>query len=108
MQIDPELITHVLNHVAGQAEPVSARDIWEVPGHTRDSVHKHVGILIEHELLQGAAHAVHGLTEKGHALRLALCDKNVQAKLRHASAHLGEAVTIHVLLDIAKAFMIGL
>ena len=108
MQHDPELIRHVLNHVAGQSDSVATTDIPTVPGHSGDTIQKHVGLLIEHGLLHGTSHVIHGLTDKGHALRLALHDKGVQAKIKHVGMHTGEAVTIHVLLDIAKAFLIGL
>lgn len=108
MTHDPDLIRHILNHVAGRAGPVSAADIPVATGHSGDTIRKHIGMLIEHGLLHGTAPVVRGLTDKGHALRRALHDEGVRARIKHVGEHLGEAVTIHVILDIAKAFLLGL
>ncbi len=114
MRHDPELIRHILEHVAGRASDAQPVEIPTPAAHSPAIVSRHVALLIEHKLLDGHVggagkpHGVRALTAKGHDLLRALCDKGVQAKLKHVGAHLGEDVTIHIILDIAKAFLLGL
>ena len=108
MKHDPELIRHILDHVAHRASGPELSAIPSPDGHSAESVAHHAALLKEHNLLEGTTHAVHGLTEKGHALRRALHDKEVMARIKHAGEHLGEDATIHIVLDIAKAFLLGL
>ena len=104
----PELIRHILDHVARGEGRVETAEIPAPAAHSADTVARHVALLIEHKLMDGTEHVVQGLTEKGHALRRALHDKDVRAKIKHAGEHLGKDVTIEIILDIAKTFLLGL
>ncbi len=114
MKHDPDMIRHILEHAAKHASPGRPVQIPVPTSHAPEVVDNHVALLIEHKLIEGHAaepgkpHGVHALTAEGHHLLLALRDKGVQEKLKHAGAHLGEGVTIHVILDIAKVFLLGL
>ncbi len=108
MKHDPELIRHILDHVARSEGGVKAAEIPASGGHAAANVSRHIALLIEHELLEGTTHFVHGLTAKGHALQRALHDKDVREKIRHTAEHLGEDVTLEIILNIAKTFLIGL
>ncbi len=114
MKHDPELIRHILDHVARREGDTDSSQIPTPAAHSPAAVHEHVALLIEHNLLEGQAggadkpHAVRAVTSEGHALLRALRDKGVQEKIKHAGTHLGEDVTLHVILDIAKAFLVGL
>lgn len=108
MRHDPELIRQILDHVACGSGNLNAAAILMAGAHSPDAVERHVALLIEHKLLDGTSQIVHGLTEKGHAMRRALHDKNVRAKIKHAGEHLGEDVTIEIILDIAKTVLLGL
>ncbi len=67
MKHDPELIRHILNHVEDGAGEMNISDIPAPATHSSDAVERHVALLIEHKLLDGTSHVVHGLTERGHA-----------------------------------------
>ncbi len=114
MRHDPDLIRHILEHAARHADNTQPVEIPAPATHSPAAVVHHVALLVEHKLLEGHAggdgkpHVVRALTAEGHDLLRALRDKGVQEKLRHAGAHLGEGVTIHIILDIAKAFLLGL
>ncbi len=113
MKHDPDLIRHILEHAASHAAPDKPVENPAPATHAPEAVDHHVALLIEHKLIdghaaeQGKPHGVRTLTAEGHDLLRALRDKGVQEKLRHAGAHLGEGVTIHVILDIAKVFLLG-
>ncbi len=100
MKHDPELILHILDRVADGAGKVNASEIPAPATHSADAVERHVALLIEHRLLDGTSHVLHG--------RRALHDKDVRAKIKHAGEHLGKDVTIEIILDIAKTFLLGL
>ncbi len=114
MKHDPDLIRHILEHAASHTALGKPVQIPAPATHAHEAVDQHVALLIKHNLLDGHVaepgkpHGVHALTAEGHNLLRALQYKGVQEKLRHAGAHLGEGVTIHVILDIAKVFLLGL
>ena len=114
MKHDPELIRHILEHAAHRTEDTAATEIPVPDTHSRTAMARHIALLIEHKLLEGHVggpgrpHIVRALTSEGHDLLRALGDKGVREKIRHVATHLGEDVTIHIILDIARAFLFAL
>ena len=115
MKHDLDLMQALLEEAATSSSERLSTDIIPANKEHEPLVHEHIGALLDHDLLQGKRsdhpdepHAVQGITEKGHGLLQAIKTESVREKIHKESARLGEDVSVHIAIDVAKAFLAGM
>ena len=115
MKHDLDLMQALLEEAAKSSSRRLSTDITPANKEHEPLVHEHIGALLAHDLLKGKLgnhpeepHTVHGITENGHGFLQAIKNESVRKKIQKESARLGEDISVHIALDVAKAFLVGM